>query len=66
MKQDIRTTPVKNTFYGHIYPMFAKEFLLGNDYEKFAGLVGDNFILTSDQWGEILKEWEEKEQILAD
>lgn len=51
-------------FYKVIYPLFAKEFLFGNDYSKFADKVNSAFSLNAIQWQYILKHWEEKEAIL--
>lgn len=53
-------------FYQYIYPLVAKEFLLGNDYEVFAQKVSEIFILNSEQWACILAEWETKEYILSE
>jgi hypothetical protein len=50
--------------FGYIYPLYAKEFLLGNSYEEFAELVQKDFDLTPDQWEALLNEWEIKENIL--
>lgn len=51
-------------FYKYIYPIYAKEFLFGDNYENFAFLVSANFILSYSQWEEILNKWEFKETIL--
>ena len=52
-------------FYKVIYPLYAREFLFGNDYEQFAFLVSANFILNDIQWEYILEHWENKETILT-
>jgi len=53
-------------FYKYIYPLFAKDFLINLDsYEDFAEIVSAYFILNSNQWDEVLKEWETKESILT-
>ena len=54
----------EDIFYKVIYPMYAREFLFGNDYEKFAFLISANFILNAEQWEYILEHWEQKETIL--
>ena len=56
----------KDIFYSIIYPLYAKDFLFGNDYETFAKLVQERFILNPIQWEYILNHWEEKEQILTE
>jgi len=55
----------EDIFYKIIYPIYAKEFLYGNNYENFAFTVSANFILNSQQWEYILEHWEEKESILS-
>jgi len=52
-------------FYTFIYKVFANDFLMMNNYEEFAKLVQTQFILSPLQWDEVLKEWEEKENILS-
>lgn len=64
MKRVVKTNP-KVCFDKFIFPLYAKDFLLGSNYENFAKLVSEDFILTSDQWEYILKEWELKEKILS-
>lgn len=54
----------EDVFYKHIYPIYAKEFLFGSNYEQFAFLVSANFILNPQQWEYILEHWELKESIL--
>ena len=49
----------------YIYPVYAKDFLLMNNYEQFADLVQLTFILTPEQWQEVLQEWVYKETILT-
>lgn len=68
MKTKISLKKVYKTkvFKMFIYPVFAKDFLFGDDYELFAQLVGKKFELTPEQWECILNEWETKEQILTD
>lgn len=51
-------------FYTIIYPIYAKDFLFGNNYEDFAFAVSANFILNAEQWEYILQHWEEKESLL--
>ena len=55
----------EDIFYKIIYPIYAKEFLFGNSYEKFTFIVSANFILNSEQWEYILEHWEQKESILT-
>jgi hypothetical protein len=55
----------EDIFYKIIYPMYAKEFLFGSNYEQFASLVSTNFILNPEQWEYILEHWEQKEKILT-
>ena len=40
----------EDIFYKVIYPLYAREFLFGNNYEHFAFLVEANFILNAPQW----------------
>lgn len=54
-----------DVFYQHIYPIYAKEFLFGDNYENFAFLVSANFILNPIQWEYVLEHWEQKESILT-
>ncbi len=54
----------EDIFYKIIYPIYAKEFLYGGNYEQFAFTVSANFILNAAQWELILKHWEQKEEIL--
>tara|TARA_R110000868_G_C10334311_1_gene714542 strand:+ start:136 stop:351 length:216 start_codon:yes stop_codon:yes gene_type:complete len=54
----------EDIFYKIIYPVYAKEFLYGSNYENFAFLVSANFILNAEQWELILEHWELKETIL--
>lgn len=63
MKRVIATTP-KQCFDLFIFPLYSKEFLLGSNYETFAEMVSEEFILSSEQWEYILDEWENKESIL--
>ncbi len=67
MKTKLNLSKVHHSkvFYGYIYPIYAKEFLFGSDYELFALLLEKHFILTPEQWEIILTEWEFKEQILS-
>ena len=55
----------EDIFYKVIYPIYAREFLFGNNYEVFAFMVSANFILNSEQWEYILEHWEQKESILT-
>ena len=55
----------QDIFYKIIYPIYAREFLFGNNYESFASLVSANFKLNSVQWELILEHWELKESILT-
>jgi hypothetical protein len=68
MKKKINLKNIEPTkvFDKYVYPVFAKEFLLMNNYGQFANAVSLFFILTGDQWNVILNEWESKEQILTD
>lgn len=54
----------KDIFWQIIYPLYAKEFMYGKDYEAFAFLVSANFILNPIQWEYILEHWEQKESIV--
>ena len=54
----------KDIFYKIIYPIYAKEFLFGSNYENFAKLVQSKFILNPIQWELILEHWQEKESVL--
>ena len=51
----------QDIFYKIIYPLFAREFIYGSNYEIFANLVSQHFILNPAQWEYILEIWEEKE-----
>lgn len=53
----------EDIFYKTIYPLYAKEFIYGRNYDQFAFLVSANFILNSQQWEYILEHWEAKENI---
>lgn len=55
-----------DVFYKHIYKKVAKEFLIGNDYNTFADMLRNKFLLTYDQWDEVKRSWVEKERILSD
>ena len=44
--------------WGLIYPIFAKEVILYDNYETFAKIVGGHFILDPQQWEAVLTEWE--------
>lgn len=55
----------EDIFYKLIYPIYSKDFLFGNNYEKFALLVHSTFILNSIQWEYILEHWELKESLLS-
>jgi hypothetical protein len=54
-----------NVFYQFIYPILAKQFLLGNDYDIFAKLVSEMFTLSTEQWSNVLSSWEMKEDLLS-
>jgi hypothetical protein len=54
----------EDIFYKILYPIYAKEFLYGSNYEDFAFTISANFILNSEQWEYILEHWEQKENIL--
>lgn len=54
----------RDIFYEKVYPLFAKEFLLGNDYKTFSEKVSEVFLLSPKQWGYILEHWNYKELIL--
>jgi hypothetical protein len=68
MKSKINLQKIHKTkvFKEFIYPVFAKDFLFGDDYELFAQLIGKKYILSPEQWECILIEWEFKESILSD
>ena len=55
----------EDIFYKILYPIYAKEFLYGSNYENFAFMVSANFILNPQQWEYILEHWEQKESILT-
>lgn len=55
----------EDIFYKIIYPIYAIEFLVGNNYDHFVNIVSANFILSPIQWEYILKHWEQKENILT-
>jgi hypothetical protein len=55
----------EDIFYKIIYPVYAKEFLYGSNYENFAFTVSANFILSKKQWIRILEHWLQKESILT-
>lgn len=67
MKQKINLSavPPSKIMYGYLYPIFAKPFLFGDDYQTFAEMVQESFILTPEQWEAVLIAWEQKEQILS-
>jgi hypothetical protein len=56
---------IEDIFYRILYPIYAKEFLFGSNYENFAFTISANFILNSEQWDYILEHWEQKESILT-
>lgn len=62
---DLSKIHPSKVFYGYIYPVYAKDFLFGSDYELFAQYISKSFILTSEQWEAVLQEWELKESILS-
>jgi len=66
MKTKINLSGIKNdVFYKFIYPLFAKEFLIyAITYENFAMVVETTFILSPEQWAEVLEEWEAKEDLI--
>jgi hypothetical protein len=49
-----------------VYQVYTREFLFGSDYEQFAEMVATEFTLTSEQWQQVLDEWEFKERMLSD
>lgn len=55
----------EDIFYKVIYPLYAREFLFGKDYESFVFLIEANFILNAQQWEYILGHWEKKESIIT-
>ena len=64
--KNLKNITQKKVFYGYIYPVFAKEFLIEcQTYEQFARVVSNVFILTPEQWNSVLLEWEIKEDILS-
>lgn len=54
----------EDIFYKIIYPIYAKAFLFGNNYDDFAFTVSANFILNEPQWNYIREHWNNKEEIL--
>ena len=54
----------EDIFYKIIYPIYAREFLFGNNYENFAFTLSAIFIFNSQQWEYILEHWENKESII--
>jgi len=65
MKTKADLTGIGNkVFYQYIYPVYAREFLLGSDYEQFAKKVQETFVLNEEQWACVLAEWEIKDSIL--
>ena len=54
----------EDIFYKILYPIYAREFLFGKNYEDFAFTISANFILNEQQWEYILEHWEQKENIL--
>jgi len=65
IKKFDHTDSREDIFYKIIFPIYAKEFLYGSNYENFAFTISANFILNSEQWEYILEHWEEKERILS-
>ncbi len=65
MKRNLKNIHTSKFFYGYIYPVFPKEFLFGNDYETFAKLVSEHFILNQEQWESVLNQWDIKEMLLS-
>ena len=55
----------QDIFYKVIYPIYAREFMFGSNYEQFANMLSVNFILNTIQWEYILEHWEEKESLLT-
>lgn len=52
-------------FYQYLYPIYAREFLIDcANYEDFAELINTDFILSPEQWENVLNEWKLKESIL--
>lgn len=54
----------EDIFYKIIYPIYAREFLFGNNYKDFAFTISAKFILNAEQWQYILEHWGNKEKIL--
>ena len=50
--------------FASVYQIYAKDYLLSNDYTPFAEMVQETFILTPLQWEYLLVEWQIKEEIL--
>ena len=65
-KRNLSAIHPSKVFYGYIYPIYAKDFLFGSNYQLFAEKVQESFVLTSEQWETVLQEWEMKEMILSD
>lgn len=50
----------EDIFYKLIYPLYPREFMLGDVYETFAQKVSEDFVLNSIQWEYILEHWEKR------
>lgn len=50
-------------FYQHIYPLYAKEFLFGQDLEVFMFLLEANFMFSDYQKECIKKYWNSKTEL---
>jgi len=64
MKQFNLTSIKSDIFLKWIYPLYAEEFLFGDNYEEFAKLISMMFVLSPEQWEYILEWWELKESTL--
>lgn len=64
IRKKINIHPSK-IFYTYLYPLYAKEFLFGDNYNEFIEIIEDDFILTINQRNAIKIAWEEKEDFLT-
>lgn len=65
IRKKINIHPSK-LFYTYLYPLYAREFLFGNDRNEFLNLIDLDFDLTPSQWNAVIDAWEEKEEFLID
>lgn len=50
-------------FYQHIYPLYTKEFLFGQDLETFIFILEANFVLSDIQKEYIVEHWNSKTEL---